>query len=82
MFFCLIVVFTKINITSILYMIALYFIFSVQFYPSRFRSSLEGSDYITKRDRINRALRNLITLCSVMILVEYSLITVHNFTKE
>jgi len=40
MFFCLIVIFTKINITSILYMIALFFIFSVEFYPSRFKQSL------------------------------------------
>jgi hypothetical protein len=82
MFFCLVVVFTKLNITSLLYMIALYFIYTVQFYPSRFRSSLEAPDYVSKRDRVNSGLRVLIILCSVLILVEYTLITIHNFTKE
>lgn len=31
---------------------------------------------------MNRALRNLIILASVLILTEYSLITIHNFTQE
>jgi len=76
------VVFTKINITSLFYMIALFFIYQVQFYPSRFRSSLDAYDYATKRDKVNTGLRVLIILCSLMILIEYSLITIHNFTKE
>ena len=82
MFFCLIVIFTKLNITSILYMIALYFVYTVQFYPSRFMSSLDAPDYRSKRESVNSGLRIIIILCSVLILVEYTLITIHNFTKE
>ena len=53
MFFCLIVVFTKNNITSIMYMIALFFVYKVPFYPSRFRSALDAPDYNEKRKSVN-----------------------------
>lgn len=31
---------------------------------------------------MNKSLRNLIIIASVLILTEYSLITIHNFTQE
>ena len=82
MFLCLVVIFTKVNITSVLYMIALAFIHCVHFYPSRFKSTLSAPTYAEKRDRVHKALMSLITLSSVLILIEYMLITIHNFTKE
>jgi len=81
-FLCLVVIFTKVNITSVLYMVALAFIYGVQFYPSRFKSTLSTAEYRAKRDRVNAAVRSLIILASVLILIEYTLITIHNFTEE
>ena len=52
MFLCLVVIFSKVNITSILYMIALGLIYKVKFYPSRFKSTINNPEYEyrSKRD--------------------------------
>ena len=79
---CVVVMFIKLNITSVLYLVSLFFVYRVQYTPSRFKSTMGQADYILKKQRVNRALRYLITLCSVLILIEYTLITIHNFTKQ
>ena len=82
MFLCLVVMFVKNNLSSILYLIAVFQIYRVEYYPSRFQSTLDKPDQVDKRDRVNRSLRRLITLTSILILIEYSFITIHNFTAK
>lgn len=82
MYLCLVVIFIKVNITSVMYMVSLYLVYRVQYYPSRFESTLGKPELKEQRLRVNTALRYLINLCSTLILFEYTLITIHNFTNE
>ena len=82
MYLCLVVIFIKVNITSVMYMVSLYLVYRVQYYPSRFESTLGKPELKEQRMQVNTALRYLINLCSTLILFEYTLITIHNFTNE
>ena len=49
MYLCLVVIFIKVNITSVMYMISLYLVYRVQYYPSRFESTLSKPELREQR---------------------------------
>ena len=46
MLLCLVVIFVKVNVTSVLYIIALYCIHRVRYSPSRFQSTLDRPELV------------------------------------
>lgn len=73
--------FVKLNVTSIAYLIVLYNIYSVQFYPSRFISKIDDPSFKQKKVKVDNSIGTLILLTSVFIMVEYFLYTLHDFSK-
>ena len=78
----LVVVFVKVNITSLFYIFALSLLYGVQYYPSRFLSTMQKQRTVEQKAQVDRALNKLITLTSILILIEYTLITLHTFTYD
>lgn len=42
---CIVVMFVKLNITSLIYLVALIFVYRVQYTPSRFKSTLDNPSF-------------------------------------
>ena len=74
-------IFTKLNITSVVYLVLLFNIYRVQFYPSRFISKIDDPSFKQKKIKVDNSIGNLILFASVFILVEYFLYTLHDFSK-
>ena len=75
-------IFIKLNITSIVYLVVFFNIYTVQFYPSRFISKIDDPTFKQKKIKVDSGIRNLILVASVFILVEYFLYTLHDFSKQ
>ena len=74
-------IFVKLNLTSVLYLIVLYQIYSVNFYPSRFISRIDDPAFKQSKILVDKSISYLILLTSTFILVEYFLFTLHDFSK-
>ena len=73
-------IFTKLNLTSVLYLIVLYQIYSVKFYPSRFISRIDDPAFKQSKILVDKSISYLILLTSTFILIEYFLFTLHDFS--